>query len=143
METKMMGKVLVGAKVENVVDLYLAKKGAILDEDVRRVEITEALVDTGATILSMPGKLIRQLGLDPLRTRQARTTAGIVSINVFGAARLTLQGRDCTVDVTEVPNDCPILIGQVPLEFLVFIVDPKNRLVGNPKHGGEQMLEMY
>jgi clan AA aspartic protease len=139
-----MGRVLVEAKVENVVDLYLAKKGAILDEEVRRVEIAEALVDTGATTLSMPGKLIQQLGLDPLKTRQARTTAGVVSFNVFGAARLTIQGRDCTVDVTEVPDDCPVLIGQVPLELLDFIVDPKNhRLIGNPEHGGEQMLEMY
>ena len=144
MEIETMGKVLVAATVDNLHDLYLAKKGAIPQEDVRRIEVAEALVDTGATSLSMPGGMIRQLGLEPLRTRQARTSAGIATFNVYGAVRLTVQGRDCTLDVTEVPEDCPVLIGQVPLELLDFVVDPRNRqLIGNPEHGGEQMLEMY
>ena len=57
---------------------------------------------------------------------------------------LTVQGRECPMDVAEVPDDCPVLIGQVPLELLDFVVDPANqRLIGNPAHGGEQMLEMY
>ncbi len=144
METEAMGKVLVEAKVENVVDLYLARNGAIAESDVRRVEVASALVDTGATTLAMPAAMIRQLGLEPLRTRQARTTAGLVTLKVYGAARLTIQGRDCTVDVTELPDDCPVLIGQVPLELLDFVVDPgRRRLIGNPEHGGEQMLEMF
>jgi hypothetical protein len=46
--------------------------------------------------------------------------------------------------VAEVPDDCPVLIGQIPLEVLDFVVDPVGqRLIGNPAHGGEQMLEMY
>jgi hypothetical protein len=37
-----------------------------------------------------------------------------------------------------------VLIGQVPLELLDFVVDPRaQKLIGNPAHGGEQMLEMY
>ncbi|HEX5442731.1 MAG TPA: hypothetical protein VFW87_02830 [Pirellulales bacterium] len=46
-------------------------------------------------------------------------------------------------NVTEVP-DCPVLIGQAPLELLDFLIDPLGqRLVGNPARGGEQMLELY
>ena len=42
------------------------------------------------------------------------------------------------------PDDCPVLIGQIPLEALDFVVDPANRrLIGNPAHGGEQMIELY
>jgi hypothetical protein len=42
------------------------------------------------------------------------------------------------------PDDCPVLIGQVPLEVLDFVVDPQGqRLIGNPAHGGEQILEIY
>jgi hypothetical protein len=38
----------------------------------------------------------------------------------------------------------PPLIGQIPLEFLDFVVDPTGgRLIGNPAHGGEHMFEMY
>ena len=61
-----------------------------------------------------------------------------------GAVRLTVQSHDCTVDVSELPDECPVLIGQVPLELLDFVVDPAGqRLLGNPAHGGEQMLEIY
>ena len=43
----------------------------------------------------------------------------------------------------EVPDDCPVLIGQVPLGLLDFVVDPAGpRLIGNPAHGGEQILEL-
>jgi hypothetical protein len=36
------------------------------------------------------------------------------------------------------------LIGQVPLELLDFVVDPRGqRLIGNPEHGGEHIIELY
>jgi len=144
MGTETMGRVTVAAKIENVAELYLVQRGDLTDDQVRRVEVSNALVDTGATSLSMPKSLIDRLGLFPLRSRPALTSAGLATFNVFGAVRLTIQGRDCTIDVTEVSEECPVLIGQVPLELLDFVVDPKNRrLIGNPEHGGEQMLEMY
>jgi predicted aspartyl protease len=144
MEISLMGKVLVPAKIENIYDLYDADKGLLRPDQVRSLEVTEALVDTGATTLSMPRRLIEQLGLRPLRFRRALTTAGDVTVQVFGAVRLTVQGRDCTLDVSEVADACPVLIGQVPLELLDFVVDPAGqRLIGNPAHGGEQMIELY
>ena len=52
--------------------------------------------------------------------------------------------RDCPIDVSELPDNCPVSIGQVPLEPLDFVVDvPGQRLTGNPAHGGEHMIEMY
>jgi hypothetical protein len=46
--------------------------------------------------------------------------------------------------VVEVADDCPVLIGQVPLEVMDFVVDPAGqRLIGNPAHGGEQVYELY
>ena len=144
MERATMGKALVTAKIENMEDLFAAKKGLIKPEDVRSVEVTDALVDTGATILSLPQRLVARLGLSPLRARPARTSAGTVTVQVYGTARLTIQGRDCPTDVAEVPDDCPVLVGQIPLELLDFVVDPKGqRLIGNPAHGGEHVLEMY
>jgi predicted aspartyl protease len=144
MGTDTMGRVMVAAKIENVAELYLAEKGILSADHVHRIEVSDALVDTGATTLSMPKSLIKQLDLTPLRSRTARTSAGLATFQVYGAVRLTVQGRECTVDVAEVPEDCPVLIGQVPLELLDFVVDPAHQcLIGNPAHGGEQMLEMY
>jgi predicted aspartyl protease len=144
METQTMGKVLVAAKIENMYDLNDVERNLLTADKVRTVEATDALVDTGATMLSMPKRFITQLGLRPFRSRQARTSAGIVTVQVYGAVRLTIQGRDCTSDVTELPDDCPVLIGQIALEALDFVVDPiGQRLIGNPAHGGEHIIELY
>ena len=63
---------------------------------------------------------------------------------VYEAVRLTIQGRDCTMDVMEVPDGTPVLIGQVPLELLDFVVDmTQHALIGNPRHNGEFILDMF
>jgi predicted aspartyl protease len=139
-----MGKVLVTAKIESLGDLQLVHSGHLSPDEVRKLEVNDALVDTGATNLSMPKSMIAQLGLMPLRERPMRTTTGVVNVQVYAAVRLTVQGRECVSDVAEVPDGCPVLIGQVPLEMLDFVVDPKGqKLIGNPEHGGEQMIEMW
>lgn len=144
MGTETVGKTLVTARIENLDDLFRANRGSIKPDEVRRVDVDDALVDTGATMLSLPSRLIHQLGLTFLRSRQARTSAGRVEVRVYGSVRLTIQGRDCINDVTEVPDDRPVLIGQVPLELLDFVVDPSAQLlIGNPAHGGEHVLELY
>jgi predicted aspartyl protease len=144
MEINTMGKVIVSARIENLQDLYDAERGSISRKDVRTVQVSEALVDTGATFLSLPKGLIQQLGLRQHRTRTARTATGIVSFNIYEAVRLTVQGRDCLSEVVEISDDCPVLIGQIPLESLDFAVDPVGqRLIGNPEHGGEQMIDMF
>jgi predicted aspartyl protease len=144
METDIMGRVTVKAKVENLGDLILVQRGLLNAEQVRSIEVNDALVDTGATILSMPKRMIQHLGLSLLRARTAVTSAGTITVNVYGTARLTIQGRDCPTDVTELPDECPVLIGQIPLESLDFVVDMRGgRVIGNPAHGGEQVLELY
>jgi clan AA aspartic protease len=139
-----MGKVLVTVKIENLSDVFDAEKGRIPNEQIRRVDAGDALVDTGATGLMVPRRLIAQLGLTPLRTRQARSFGGQVAIPVFSAVRLTIQGRECFLDVGEIGDEFPVLVGQIPLEMLDWIVDPRNqRLIGNPEHGGEHMMDIF
>jgi clan AA aspartic protease len=139
-----MGKVVVRAHIANVGDLYAAKRGLIPADQVRSVEIADALVDTGATTLSLPKRVIAQLGLQPMRSRKARTSAGQITLQMYGTVRLTIQDREWSGDVVEIPDDCPALVGQLPLEGLDFVVDPANqRLIGNPEHGGEHIIELY
>lgn len=138
-----MGKVLVTAKIDNLEDLYKVNLNLLASEQVRSLEVTDALVDTGATGLLLPKRLISQLGLQPLRTRQARTIAGPTPLPMYRAVRLTVQGRECISDVGEIPDDFSVVIGQVPLELLDWVVDLKGqRLIGNPEHGGEQMIDV-
>jgi predicted aspartyl protease len=144
MEIVTMGKVVTAAKIENLADQLKVRDGALPADQVRRVEVADAVADTGATMLSLPRRIIQQLGLQLHRTRTAKTTGGNFSFGIYEPVRLTVLDRDCVIEVAEVSDDCPVLIGQVPLELLDLIVDPgRRRLIGNPEHGGEHMIEMY
>jgi predicted aspartyl protease len=144
METATVGRVIVSARIENVFDLYEASRGQLALDQVRHVNVSDARVDTGATLLAMPKRLIEQLGITQIRTGRARTTMGLSTFGIFGPVRLTIQGRACSVDVSEVAEECPVLIGYVPLELLDFVVNPRAQsLIGNPEHGGEFMFDMY
>ncbi len=139
-----MGRVTVEARISNFQDAYQANKGLLPQEKVRVVQVSDALVDTGAMLVSLPGRLVHELGLTLQRNRTARTAAGVLSFAIYEPVVLTVQGRDCVVEVAELPDDCPLLIGQVPLELLDFVVDPAGRrLIGNPDHGGEHMMDMF
>ncbi len=54
METETMGRVLTEATIENLQDVLDMERGLIPSEKVRRVVVQDALVDTGATMLSLP-----------------------------------------------------------------------------------------
>jgi predicted aspartyl protease len=144
METATVGKVLVTAKIENNYDLECVSRGLLTDDQVRRVQVEDARIDTGATYLGLPKSMIDGLGLKKLRMARAKTAAGTASFGIYGPAKLTVQDRECIIEVSELADECPVLIGFIPLELLDFVVDTKGqRLLGNPDHGGEFMFDMY
>jgi hypothetical protein len=85
------------AKIENNYDLENLARGLVSDEEVRRIEVEDARIDTGATNLAMPKYMIDQLGFRQLRTSLVKTVAGTVSFGIYGPARLTVQGRQCII----------------------------------------------
>lgn len=141
---KVVGRVVVPVKIENLSDLYDAEKGSLAKENVRRIEVADALVDTGANSLGLPSRMVDQLGLKRRRKRRALTVGGFVELALCDVVRLTINGRDCAVEVSELPDNCPVLVGQIPLEHMDWVVDPKNqRLIGNPEHDGKWMVEFF
>jgi len=144
METDNMGRVLTEATIENLKDLWDVERGLLPSEQARRTIVADALVDTGATLLSLPTRLIRHLGLTKTSSKRVTSSIGLAEAAVYDAVRLTIQGRACTIDVMEVPDTVPVLIGQIPLEHLDLVVDMRARsLIGNPAHGGEHVYELY
>jgi predicted aspartyl protease len=144
MEANTMGIELVTALIENHEDVKAAVLGVIPEANIRRLEVKDARVDTGATYVAMPKRLIDQLGLKKIKTVEAKTVSGPIRFGIYEQVKLTIQGRDCEVRVSEVADTCPVLIGYIPLELLDFVVSPKEqKLIGNPDHGGEYMIEMY
>ncbi len=144
MEAATVGRVLTEATIENLKDLWDAERGRMPTAEVRRAFVANALADCGATLLSLPTSLIAQLGLSKTGRKRVTSSIGVAEADVYEAVRLTIQGRTCTMDVMEVPNGVPVLIGQLPLEHLDFVIDMRNhKLIGNPEHGGEHMYELY
>lgn len=138
-----MGKVVTRIKVQNWDDIALLAIGQT-EKAPRSVE-AEAVVDTGAVMLYLQESVIQRLGLRPLKTFTSRTMSNrIETRRVFSPVDLEIMGRSGTFDVVEIPDTLPNIIGQIPLEYLDWVVDTKNRqLIGNPEHGGEWIDEEY
>jgi len=138
-----MGRVVTEATISNVHDLLEANLGKLPTEQVRKVTVSDALVDSGATTLGLPKQFIDQLGLTKQYEKRAMTAAGVRMINVYESVRVEIMGREATVDPIEVPDGSPVLIGKVLLEIMDWVIDMSARkLIGNPAHGGEQILEL-
>ena len=138
-----MGRIVAKIKVENLADVLLVERGELSPQQIRHMEM-EALVDTGVTLLCLPAKVIADLGLSPPGTRRATTATGLVERTVFRGAQLTILDRTCTVDVMELENGVPALIGYIPLENLDLQPDPqKKTLVPNPEHGDKMVMDLF
>lgn len=138
-----MGRAVVQIAVENVEDRERADRGELSADQIRRIR-TDARVDSGAAFLCIPESMIQQLGLKFDRTRDSRTVTGPLTLNVYRGARVEVDGRAVTEEVMGLPESRQVLLGQLPLERLDFWVDIVNhRLVGNPEHGGEWLVDMF
>ena len=137
-----VGKVIVRIKLTNYNDVVLYE-GRALKTQPRHVEV-ESLVDTGATRLYLKPSVIKKLGLKKVDAVRSHTTNGEAVRFKYAPVQLELMGRKEIFDVIEVPESVPNLLGQVPLEVLDLVVDNKGqKLIPNPAHGGEQMIEEY
>ena len=82
--------------------------------------------------------MIQQLGLRQQPTWQPPP------VQRYEAVRLTVQGRECVMDVYATAGSGPIRIGRIAVHAMDWVVDEENqRLIGNPEHGGEEMVECY
>jgi hypothetical protein len=138
-----VGRIVVAMRVENWSDLNQAARNLLPAGDVRRLDV-EAVLDTDGMLVSLPTRDIRSLGLRPVRQWRTRTAAGLAVQQIYSAVVVTVEGRDCVVQVTEVPDGSPALVGRAPLQMMDFWIDTASkRLAGNPEHGGEWMSEQY
>jgi hypothetical protein len=49
-----------------------------------------------------------------------------------------------TLDVMEVAEECPVLVGQIPLEYMQLVIDMANHKVEkSPANNGEWVLDMF
>lgn len=130
--------------IENLGDWFAVERGLIDEDQVRRLVVPDAVVCLETLSLALPTVLLRQLGLKKQCDRRATSAREAELVSVYDPVRLTILGRDCSVDVMEAPDDAPVRVGRIPLLMLDLVIDPHaRRLIGNPAHGGKHTLELY
>ena len=77
----------------------------------------DALSDTGASIRSCSQTDDRRARTENPYVPATPADSEVTSyLPMYGTVRLTIQGRDCPVDVGEIGDEYPVLVGQIPLE---------------------------
>lgn len=115
---RQMGHVFADILITSRRDRILADAGVIAEADVRSLDLRDVLVDTGASHLALPGRLIARLGLELADTAQVSTADGPRSSRLFTDAHLEVDGRSDSFSCIELPDSAEPLLGVIPLETL-------------------------
>ena len=128
LQAKQMGQVITTITVTNFIDLVMAERGFIAAEEVRSVTLDNVVVDTGATLITLPAPIISQLSLRQVGERDVETSAGIKKGRIFAGAQIIVEGREGRFDCLELPEGVSaVLLGVIPMEELGLEPDLKNR----------------
>lgn len=130
-------------KLTNDYDFALAEARSLDPGKIRTVEIA-ALVDTGATMLMLPADVVERLGLPIRGYRNVRyADARVEAVPWVVGVKIEIRGREAVVSALVGPVGSMPLIGQIPLEEMDFIVDPKSReLRPNPASPDAPVLDL-
>lgn len=114
-------------KLWNHTDIDNARQRLISKAAVRTAEV-QGLVDTGATVLMLPADIVKRLGVRVVgRARVKMADGKLHGLPKVGGIRLSILGREMTCDALVGRAGSTALIGQMQLEELDLIVDPKSR----------------
>ena len=137
-----MGKIMQKAIIETAYDIGAVKEGYISEDKIRRMEV-EFLVDTGAAMVCLPISSIQAMGLKPRHIRNVITATGRVERNVYDPIQLKVMDREGILEVMEVPDGVPPLLGYLALENLDLYPNPtKQILEGNPLYDGKMVMDL-
>jgi clan AA aspartic protease len=130
-----MGKVMQKIKLTNYSDIIRAQDGHLAPELIRTIEV-DALIDTGASTLILPADVVAKMGFAVVEVRKLRLADGsLIDSPRVGGIHLEICGRDMFTSAYVMPAGTTPLVGQIPLEELDLVVDPKRQeLRPNPEH---------
>ena len=101
--------------------------------DGQQMRDIEAIVGTGVMFTTLPGSLLRELGIEPRGRRRVPLAAGRHVDLDYGEAWATIGGESEITQVVFGEDDAPALLGTYTLTGLALAVDPtEQRLVPTP-----------
>ena len=99
----------------------------IVAADAGAPERHNALVDTGASYLSLPRSVLARLGYRPVDTQRVIFASGQSAVWQVTEVKVRLEGRERTVIAFLADDAAPTLIGAQTLESFGLGVDPLGR----------------
>jgi clan AA aspartic protease len=122
-----MGLIRTELELLNGVDLGLARRGMLPEDQVRKIKVP-ALVDSGAAMLAINENIRAQLGLEKIEERLAELADGtLATYDVVGPIEVRIPHRRCNVDAMVLPGNAEVLLGALPMEDMDLVIEPKSQ----------------
>ncbi len=130
-----MGLIYSDIELINSDDLALVRRGYLKENEVRKMKVN-ALVDSGAMMLSVNETIKVQLGLSILDRQMGELADGSKqSFEIVGPVDIRFANRQTTVRAVVLPGDTEPLLGSIPMEDMDVLIDPRGqRLIVNPSN---------
>ena len=96
------------------------------DPQGQRYETVEAMVDSGATYTTLPGSLLRELGVEAIESRTFILADNSRMQRGFGQTWIKIDGRRIVSPVVFSDDNSLPLLGAVTLEIFALGIDPVN-----------------
>lgn len=127
-----MGKVIVDVKLSNF-------------KDPSKYIRTQALVDTGATMLVLPEDIVEKIGLEELyETIVSYADGSKKKRKVVGVVTVEILNRKANVDAIMENRGTKVLIGQIPIEEMDLVIDPRTGKLGpRPESPDMPLIEIF
>jgi len=94
------------------------------DQEREHWSTLDALVDTGASITSVPGSVLRELGVEPMTRQSFQFGQGEVRLMDIGQTWVRIEGREVVTLVLFNEEGTLPLLGALALEGVFMGVDP-------------------
>ena len=118
-----MGHIYVDIKITNRDDLTRLDDKHINSNQVHVLELKDVLVDTGASVMCLPSKMIKQLGLTNFKEEVVAITTGTQNVRTYDGVRIEINGTSTLSEVMELPDDSEPLLGAIPMQLLGLRLD--------------------
>jgi len=130
-----MGLVYADLEIINTIDIALAKKSIIGEEEIKSLRVN-ALVDTGAYNMCINEIIQSQLELPFVEKRTGVLANGeIETYDLVGPLTIKFKNRTTICNALVLPGNNEVLLGAIPMEDMDVIIDPKKQtLEVNPEH---------
>lgn len=139
-----MGITFADIQLTSSEDLLLLRKGYIQKQDVRTSRV-KALVDTGASMLTIPKSVQKQLGLPKVDEQNVELGNGsIITVDVVGPVEIRFENRVTIATAVVLPDEIEVLLGAIPLQAMDVLIDVRReRLIVNPQSPDKARLYLH